>query len=486
MFRNLDHCTAKDRTMSDTYQAIANSPVGKALFSAINLPIPVILERWQPERTSFISGPVLVGAATGSSAVDTVFATLKNAPQARATVLANTPTATDLQKQAAAAGLSADSYTARREDDNTFKALVFDATGIENPDQLKALWEFFHPVIRKLEKCARVVVIGRTPETQSGATRVAQRALEGFTRSVGKEIKRGATVQLVYVEAGAESQLAAPLHFFLSPKSAYVSAQVVRVTQAGFQAEGFDWSQPLAGKKALVTGGSRGIGAAIARVLARDGAKVTVLDIPPMAEDLNQVASDIGGDTLELDITSDDAPRAIADAAKAMGGLDILVHNAGVTRDKMLGNMPENFWDMVLNINIASQLRINEQLLADGGMGEGGRVISISSIAGIAGNPGQTNYGCSKAAVIGMIDTYSEEYADKGITVNAVAPGFIETQMTAAIPFTIREAGRRMNAMNQGGQPVDVAETIAFFASPAAQGLTGNVVRVCGQMMLGA
>jgi len=221
-------------------------------------------------------------------------------------------------------------------------------------------------------------------------------------------------------------------------------------------------------------------------VLARDGDEFTVLDIPPMAEDLNKVAEEIGGQSLELDITADDAPRVIADAAKKMGGLDILVHNAGVTRDKMLGNMPEGHWDMVMNINIASQLRINEQLVADGAMGEGGRIVSISSIAGIAGNLGQTNYGTSKAAVIGMIDTYSEEYADKGITVNAVAPGFIETQMTAAIPFTIREAGRRMNAMSQGGQPVDVAETISFFASPASQGLTGNVVRVCGQMMLGA
>ncbi len=205
-----------------------------------------------------------------------------------------------------------------------------------------------------------------------------------------------------------------------------------------------------------------------------------------MADDLNQVAGQIGGDTLELDITADDAPATIAAKAKEIGGYDVVVHNAGVTRDKMLGNMPEKFWDMVLNINIASQLRINEKLLADGGMGKGGRIISISSIAGIAGNLGQTNYGTSKAAVIGMIDAYKDEYAEKGITINAVAPGFIETQMTAAIPFTIREAGRRMNAMNQGGQPVDVAETIAFFASPASQGLTGNVVRVCGQMLLGA
>ena len=194
----------------------------------------------------------------------------------------------------------------------------------------------------------------------------------------------------------------------------------------------------------------------------------------------------IGGDTLEMDITADEAPAAIAAKAKAIGGYDVVVHNAGVTRDKMLGNMPEKFWDMVLNINIASQLRINEALLSSGGLGKGASIISISSIAGIAGNLGQTNYGCSKAAVIGMVDAFKDEYAEQGITINAVAPGFIETQMTAAIPFTIREAGRRMNAMNQGGQPVDVAETIAFFASPASQGLTGNVVRVCGQMLLGA
>ncbi|HCK26641.1 MAG TPA: short chain dehydrogenase, partial [Alcanivorax sp.] len=115
--------------MSDTYQAIANSPMGKAVFSAINLPIPVILERWQPGQKSFISGGVLVGAAPGSSAVDTVFATLKGAPEAKPAVLANTRNANDLQKQAAAAGLNTDNYTATREDDSKFKALVFDATG---------------------------------------------------------------------------------------------------------------------------------------------------------------------------------------------------------------------------------------------------------------------------------------------------------------------------------------------------------------------
>ena len=472
--------------MSDTYQSIANSSMGKAVFGAMNLPIPIILERWQPGQASFISGAVLVGAAKGGTAVDHVLTTIKGAPEANVTFLANDGNAADLQKKAGKLNISADNYTASREDSQKFKGLVFDATGITTTEDLKALWAFFQPVVKKLSSCARVVVIGRTPETVSGAARVAQRSLEGFTRSVGKEIKNGATAQLVYVAKGAESQLASPLRFFLSPKSAYVGGQVVRVSNADVDTKKINWDQPLAGKKALVTGGSRGIGAAIAEVMARDGATVTVLDIPPMAEDLNAVASKIGGDTLELDITADNAADTILAKAKEIGGYDVVIHNAGVTRDKMLGNMDEKLWDMVLNININSQLRINEKLVDNGGINTGGSIISISSIAGIAGNLGQTNYGCSKAAVIGMIDAFKDEYAEKGITINAVAPGFIETQMTAAIPFTIREAGRRMNAMKQGGQPVDVAETIALFANPASQGLTGNVVRVCGQMLLGA
>lgn len=472
--------------MSDTYQNIANSPVGKSIFSAINLPIPVILERYSPDQTSFISGRVLVGAAKGGKATADVFANLKDAPEASISLLAGEETEAQLSTEAAAAKVEADVYTANRDDDAKFKGVVFDATGISSVEELKSLWSFFHPVIRKVASCGRVIVIGRTPEKSKGEARIAQRALEGFTRSVGKELKKGATVQLVYVERGAEAQLASPLHFYLSPKSAYVDAQVTRVAKADFDASTFNWNKPLEGQKALVTGGSRGIGKAIAETLARDGAEVTVLDIPPMAESLNEVAGAIGGNTLELDITDEKAPATINQAGLDAGGYDIIVHNAGVTRDKTLGNMPEKFWDMVLGINIASQLRIDKEVVANGGLKENGRIISISSIAGIAGNMGQTNYGTSKAAVIGMVQTQASELGKKGITINAVAPGFIETQMTAAVPFTIREAGRRMNAMNQGGQPVDVAETIAFFASPASQGLTGNVVRVCGQMLLGA
>lgn len=472
--------------MSDVYQAIANSAVGKKVFSTLNLPIPVMLERHQPGETSFIKGKVVLGGAAGGSAFETVLGTLKGAPQASVYTLSGAAAEADVQAAARTSGESVTSYAPERDDGEKFKGLIFDATGIRNTAELRAIWDFFNPVIRKMDKCGRIVVIGRTPETCDLAQRIAQRGLVGLVKSLGKESKKGTIANLVYVDQGAESQLASPLQFFLSPKAAYVSGQKVHVGAATFDSAGFNWQQPLAGKTALVTGAARGIGAAIAQVLARDGAKVIVLDIPPMADDLKQVAEQINGIALEADITAAEAPKLISDAARAQGGLDIIVHNAGVTRDKTLAGMPDKFWDMVIDINIASEERINQQLLDDKTLNEGGRIVCVSSISGIAGNMGQTNYATSKAAVIGMVQGMAPQLAERHITINAVAPGFIETQMTAAIPFAIREAGRRMNSMNQGGQPVDVAETISFFSSPASQGVSGNIVRVCGQSLIGA
>jgi 3-oxoacyl-[acyl-carrier protein] reductase len=176
----------------------------------------------------------------------------------------------------------------------------------------------------------------------------------------------------------------------------------------------------------------------------------------------------------------------LVDAALAQGGWDVLVHNAGITRDKTIANMQPHWWQMVVNVNLSAQERINDALVESGALQDGGRIVCVSSISGIAGNLGQTNYAMSKAGVIGMVQSCAPILAARGITINAVAPGFIETQMTAAIPFTMREAGRRMNAMSQGGLPLDVAETIAWLASPASGGINGNVIRVCGQSLIGA
>ena len=464
----------------DRYTSFANSSFGRSLLGSLGMPTPITLERYSADQTHVINGAVLFGS-TGDGAVAGAIAGVLKAGAAEVFVYAQGGEAAN-----AALGGTGKSWDGAPESEQKFKGLVFDASGIRNTTELKALWSFFHPVVKKMGSCSRIVVVGRPPEQCSDPKMAtAQRALEGLVRSTGKEIKKGGTSQLIYVAEGAEANLESSLRFFLSPKSAYVSAQVVRIGKADTVA--VDWTKPLAGKTALVTGASRGIGEAIAGVLARDGAHVICLDIPQAGADLKTVADRIGGSTLALDITDPAAPATIADyVQKTHGGLDVIVHNAGVTRDKMLGNMPDKFWDMVLNINLSSEERINDALLAANAIKANGRIVCVSSISGIAGNLGQTNYAVSKAGVIGMVQSMAPVLKAQNITINAVAPGFIETQMTAAIPFTIREAGRRMNSMSQGGLPLDVAEAIAWYASPASTGVTGQVVRVCGQSLIGA
>ena len=449
--------------MSDKYQGFTATPVGKILVKNLGLPSPVRLERWT-EGAPLVDGTVLVGG--------------------RGRLAESLPGLLDT--------LGVTSTTVKPEEGRV-KGLVFDATGLTAADDLAALREFFAPVLRSLDACARVVVIGTPPEQVKGSERVAQRALEGFTRSLGKEIGKGSTVQLVYVADGAEAAATSTLAFLLSPKSAYVSGQVVRI--GAHAAEGAetgtvtDETKPLAGKVALVTGASRGIGEQIARVLHRDGATVVGVDVPQAASELQSLMKELDGDWLTLDITGKDAPQRIAHHLKTQhGGVDVVVHNAGITRDKKLANMDEARWDSVIAVNLTAPERITRELLDQGVINDFGSVIGVASIAGIAGNVGQTNYAASKAGVIGLVDSLADELAEqgKGITVNAVAPGFIITQMTAAVPFATREVGQRLNAMAQGGLPVDVAETVAWYAHPGSSLVNGNVVRVCGQMMLGA
>jgi 3-oxoacyl-[acyl-carrier protein] reductase len=248
-----------------------------------------------------------------------------------------------------------------------------------------------------------------------------------------------------------------------------------------------DGQDPARQRVALVTGAARGIGEQVAAVLARDGARVICLDVPQAADALAAVAARLGGSALPLDITAPDAGERIA-AAAGDDGLDVLVHNAGITRDRKLANMPADRWDPVLEVNLGSVLRTTDHLLKSGTLRAHARIVATSSISGIAGNAGQTNYAASKAGIIGFVRALAAvpDVRDRGITVNAVAPGFIETPMTAAVPLFIREAGRRMNSLGQGGLPVDVAETVAWFAAPGSGGITGQVVRVCGQSLLGA
>ncbi|MFA3230463.1 3-oxoacyl-ACP reductase [Acinetobacter baumannii] len=463
--------------MTDQYQAFTQSPIGKFVVKNLGLPSPVVLERFESAQP-VVKGAVLVGAAPSSVLSGAIAQVLSNI-HADSYVGNNVA----LQQEAAKVGLNLRPFNAG-DKESKFKAVVFDASGIQNSEQLNELYKFFNPIARQVATSGRVIVIGTTPETAKTVKQaIAQRALEGFIKSVGKEFKKGITAQVVYVDEGAAANLESTLRFLLSPRSAYVSGQVIRVSKA--DVVDVDWAKPLAGKTALVTGASRGIGEAIAHVLARDGAHVICLDVPQQQADLDRVAADIGGSTLAIDITAADAGEKIKAAAAKQGGLGIIVHNAGITRDKTLANMKPELWDLVININLSAAERVNDYLLENDGLNANGRIVCVSSISGIAGNLGQTNYAASKAGVIGLVK-FTAPILKNGITINAVAPGFIETQMTAAIPFAIREAGRRMNSMQQGGLPVDVAETIAWFASTASTGVNGNVVRVCGQSLLGA
>ncbi|MFE7269337.1 3-oxoacyl-ACP reductase [Streptomyces sp. NPDC057623] len=433
--------------MADRYLTFAGTAPGRFLTRRLGLPQPAALKRWSPER------PALEGDR-----------------------LLRTAGKSDLELTDVAPALTTSSERP--------VAVLLDATGVRDVETLAEAHTALHPVVRSVAASGRIVVLGAPLDPADHHQAAVQQALEGFTRSLGKEIGRGRTVNLVRLTDARAA--GSTLRFLLSPRSAYVSGQVIEVGAHGeYDDPGADPDRPLAGRTALVTGAARGIGEAVAETLARDGARVVVLDVPQAEQDARRVADRLGGTALALDITAPDAGGRIV--AALPDGLDVLVHNAGITRDRRLVNMPAERWSSVLDVNLTSVLRTTDALLESGTLRRGGRIVATASIAGLAGNAGQTNYGASKAGVVGLVRGLAPRaLAEHGVTVNAVAPGFIETKMTAAVPLFIREAGRRMNSLAQGGLPVDVAETTAWLAEPGSGAVNGQVVRVCGQSLLGA
>ncbi|MBL8715369.1 MAG: 3-oxoacyl-ACP reductase [Myxococcales bacterium] len=362
-------------------------------------------------------------------------------------------------------------------------AVVIDASALADAASLRALFDALSPLMPRLARSARVVVLGREGLTERRAA-AAQAALEGFVRSVAKEIGRvGATANLVRVVAGAELRLPAVLRFVLSARSAFVTGQPIVVDAIARPLPEPPWVRSLEGRVALVTGAARGIGEATARRLAEEGAHVVCLDRPADDGPLSQLARSLGGSALAVDLQDADAPARVA-AHLGARGVDVVVHNAGITRDKTLARMKPELWDAVLDVNLGAVERLHEALLPH--LRDQGRVVCLSSIAGLAGNMGQTAYAASKSGVVGWVRAEAQALASRGVTVNAIAPGFIETRLTAAIPLAIREVARRLSALGQGGLPGDVAEAITFLATPGAQGLTGRTLRVCGGAFVGA
>src|SRR5699024_7395447 len=321
--------------------------------------------------------------------------------------------------------------------------------------------------MRSLAPGSRVVTLSRPAGVEDPARAAARGGVEGFVRSLAHEMRGGGTANGVTVEDGVP--LDAPgaigaLRFLLSSRSAFVTGQFLHVSSAaGGETE--DRSLPLAGRTALVTGAARGIGAAIARTLAADGAELVVLDVPGAGTELSRLANELRAVPIQLDVTSRGAGRRLVSSLRGRGlTLDAVVLNAGITRDKTLANMTPERWDPVLAVNISTQITLTEALIEAGDvLGAQPRAVSLASTSRIAGNRGQTNSATSKAGGL----------------------AFIETEMTARMPALTREIARRLNSLQQGGLPVDVAEAISFLCSAEAGGIRGETLRVCGQNMVG-
>ncbi len=473
--------------MNDRYLDFTHSPFGKAFAAMMGLPTPPRLRRADsPWAADALAGaPVLVGADRRAVFAESLIKVL-SAGGAEVRIVPEHPGLAPIKAAAAKLNVALTGQPGAAAGAEPAKALVFDASGVDSPDALRDVYEFFQPLVRGLPSNGRVIVLSRAPDsTTTVNTRTLSMALRGFIRSLAKEIgKNGTTCNLLEVSTGGEAWLDAPLRFFLSTHSAYISGQTLTVSPGPGSARPLAGS--LVGKTALVTGAARGIGASISEVLAREGMSIVGMDHPSQEGALGETMAKYGGVGLALDVTAPNAAQRIAEEViPRFGGLDVVVHNAGVTRDKMLRNMTAQHWDMVLNINLAAILRINEGLL-EKGLNKDARIVCISSIGGIGGNAGQTNYGSTKAGIIGYAEAMAPIMAKRGGAINAVAPGFIETQMTAAMPLGPREVGRRINSLSQGGLPQDIAEAVAFFASPAAGGVNGRTLRVCGQNWFGA
>lgn len=445
--------------MADKYLELVNSGTTKKIAKLLGLPRPPRLRRFEP-NADLLPGPVLV---LGQSA--------------HAQQLCDTLVAWGLDVRRHDAGAS------------KLGGILLLLDELSEPTALSPLMLTTGAALRQLLPGGRVVSISR-PATADDepATAAVRQGIDGTMRSLGREMRGGSTANGIVLSG--EARLDSPstlgaLRFFFSGRSAYVDGQFLSVKTGDGELPA-DFNQPLAGKVAVVTGAARGIGAQISRTLARDGAKVILVDMPQAGDALAKVANEVHGTTLQLDVTAEDAAQRIMEhALHRHGGLDLVVHNAGITRDKLLANMDAARWDSVIAVNIASQLRMNEAFLAANLPGL--RVVSLASTSGIAGNRGQTNYAASKGGVIGMVKASAKLFAANGGSIAAVAPGFIETDMTAKIPLGTRTVARLiLPSLMQGGLPVDVAEAIAFLGSDAATGLNGQTLRVCGQSLVGA
>ncbi|MBB3831901.1 3-oxoacyl-[acyl-carrier protein] reductase [Xanthomonas arboricola] len=245
-------------------------------------------------------------------------------------------------------------------------------------------------------------------------------------------------------------------------------------------------SKPLQGEIALVTGASRGIGAAIADTLAAQGATVigTATSAPGAAAIGERLAAH-GGHGRELNVSDAAAVDGLIDAiGKEFGAISILVNNAGITRDNLLMRMKDDDWQAIIDTNLTSVFRTSKAVMRGMMKARKGRIINIASVVGVTGNPGQTNYAAAKAGIIAFSKSLAKEIGSRGVTVNVVAPGFIDTDMTKALPDEAKTALLQQIALGHLGAPEDIANAVAFLAGPTARYITGETLHVNGGMYM--
>jgi 3-oxoacyl-[acyl-carrier protein] reductase len=240
----------------------------------------------------------------------------------------------------------------------------------------------------------------------------------------------------------------------------------------------------LAGKVALVTGGAQGIGRAVALLLGRNGADIVISDINlEKAEETANEVQAIGRKAMAMKVNVADlreVERMVEAIIEKFGKIDILVNNAGIARDKLILRMTEEDWDAVLNVNLKGTFNCTKAVVRYMSKQKSGKIVNIASVSGEMGNVGQANYSASKAGVIGLTKTIAREFAQRGINVNAIAPGYIQTPMTDGLPEKVKEELKRLIPMERLGQPEDVAQAVLFLVSEASSYITGQVLNVNG------
>lgn len=362
-------------------------------------------------------------------------------------------------------------------------ALIVDGRDVKNEADLKVVFNQLQDGVKSIKSNGKVLIYSFQPELiKDTAHSTFQRSLEGISRSLAKELGgRGTTVNLVKIASDLDlSDYQITEDFFTSGRSAFITGQALIANDE------IPRSGDLSDKTCVVTGGAGGIGSATVQRLAAEGATVIIADIPQMDDRAKPLLSDKVS-FMGADLTNETARKQLLDDIKAKHGrIDVLINNAGITRDKTLKNMPEHYWDQVIAINLTAVIALTEEALEMGLIPDGGRIIGTSSISGIAGNFGQTNYTATKAALIGYAASKSKELKAKGITINAIAPGYIETEMVKTMPLMTRIFAERLTSLAQAGKPEDIAEAMAFLAHPGAQNINGQVLRVCGGSFLGA